>query len=107
MNKILAPVSLAIAALLPLPALAHSNVSLNIGVGIPGVVYAAPVPVYYAPPPPPVYYGYYAQPRVVIYPTAYYQNRVVYRDWGRAGYYGGGYGHGYHGRGDYDRGHHH
>jgi hypothetical protein len=62
--------------------LAHSNVSLSVGLGIPAPVYVAPAPVYYAPPPPPVYYyGYYQPAPVVFYGgSRHYDRRVVYRD---------------------------
>jgi hypothetical protein len=70
------------------PAARAGDWSLQIGIGVPGVVYAAPGPVYASPPvyysPPPAvyyrppYYGYY-HPR--YYPPAYYRAPVV-------GYYG-------------------
>lgn len=81
-KAVLASGALLLAALAPLPALAHTNVGLSIGLGVP--VYAAPAPVYYDyAPPPPVYYA--PAPRVVYRPgyyvpaaPVYYAPRVVY-----------------------------
>lgn len=71
------------AAVAPLPALAHTDVSLSIGLGLPPPVYVAPAPVYYAPPPP----RYYAPAPVAYYPAPYYyERRVVYVDRGPRGY---------------------
>lgn len=71
---------LGLAALLPLAASAHTDVSigLNLG-GYP--VYAAPAPVYYTPPQP----VYYAPPQPVYYSPApvYYGGNVSYYDGGR------------------------
>lgn len=84
---VLAGSAVALVALMPLTASAHTNVFLGIRVGgwpVPPVAVYAP-PVYYAPPPPPpVYYApaYYA-PRV-IYETprpVYYYYRGD-REWG-------------------------
>ncbi|MFT4047201.1 MAG: hypothetical protein QM661_10980 [Solimonas sp.] len=85
----IAAAGLLLAAVAPLPAAAHTQVSLNVGLGLPLVapVYVAPAPVYYTPPPP---------PPVVVYEPAYYGygpayayggRRVVYVDHGRR-YYG-------------------
>lgn len=72
--------ALLLATLSPLPALAHTDIGVSIGLGVP--VYAAPAPVYYAPPPPP---SYYYAPRVVYTqpyyaPAPYYAPRVYYRE---------------------------
>lgn len=77
---LLAGSALALAAMVPMAASAHTHVFLGINLG--GWLAPAPVevygpPVYYAPPPPPVYYtrpAYYA-PRVVYtepYPGYYH-----------------------------------
>lgn len=81
MKTMLTAVGLTIAALAPWPAMARSEVSVSIGLGIPAPIYVAPAPVYYAPPPPPPRY-YYAPRPVVVY-SPYYEQRVVYRDYGK------------------------
>lgn len=107
MKRFLVVAGLALTSLAPLSALAHSNVSLSVGLGFPAPVYVAPAPVYYAPPPPVYYYGAYQPAPVVVYRG--YDRRVVYRD----RYYGHGpraYGRDYrHDRrpDDHDRGHDH
>src|SRR3546814_1575728 len=50
MNRFLVIAGLALTSLAPLPALAHANVSLSVGLGFPAPIYVAPAPVYYAPP---------------------------------------------------------
>src|SRR3546814_5943181 len=67
MNRFLVIAGLALTSLAPLPALAHSNVSLSVGLGFPAPIYVAPAPVYYAPPPPVYYYGSYQPAPVVVY----------------------------------------
>jgi hypothetical protein len=78
---------------------AHTDVSIGLGVGLPGAYYA-PAPVYY--PPPPVY-----RERVYYEPApVYYAPRPVYYG---PRYYGPAYGRDVHyerdvyGRGGYDR----
>lgn len=86
---------LALAALTPMAASAHTHVFLGINLGglfgPPPPVEVYSPPVYYAPPPPPVYYA----------PPAYYPPRVVYgepetiyyyhrdHDWDRHGWHRG------------------
>ncbi|WP_430390738.1 hypothetical protein [Dyella sp. 20L07] len=76
------------------------HVSLNVGIGLPGVGvgYYAPAPVVYAPPPPPVYYApapvYYA-PAPAYYGPAVGATVIV---GGHPGYYHRG---GYYNRGGY------
>lgn len=99
MNRFLFISGLALASLAPLPVLAHSNVSLSVGLGFPAPIYVAPAPVYYAPPPV-YYYGGYQPAPIVVYRG--YDRRVVYRD--------RHYGHGprdyrHDRRADHDRGH--
>jgi len=85
MNKTLIALGIAVAAVMPAAAFAHTN--LSIGVGLGGPVYAPPPAVVYAPPPPvyvappPVYE--YETPAYVYGPPVVYGPNVEYR-----GYYG-------------------
>ncbi|MFM0625682.1 hypothetical protein [Paraburkholderia xenovorans] len=85
------------------------GVSVGVGIGVPGSVYAGP-PVIYAPPPviygPPVIFGPRPWPGYYRYPYWYGGYRGYYgRGYYGPGYYGRGYyGHGYYGRGYYGRG---
>ncbi len=69
---------LALAALLGLAGTcAQAGVNVNLGIGLPGVVYVEPAPVY-APPPPPVYVmprPVYAPRPVVVMPQPMYAPR--------------------------------
>lgn len=64
-------------------ALAGSNVSFGISIGVPAPVYVAPAPVYVAPPP--VYYAppprVYYPPVRVYYEPVYYGPVVKYKHW--------------------------
>jgi hypothetical protein len=69
----------AVTCLVPVAALAHTSVSIDLGFGFPA--YAA-APVYYAPPPPPpVVYAapVYYVPASVYYPAPAYGARAYYR----------------------------
>jgi hypothetical protein len=89
---------------------ALARVDVGISIGVPGVIYPAPVYVapqpVYVPPPPPVYYRpapvYVAPP--VVYPAPVYYRGGGGRYYDRGYYHGRGHGHGhYRGRGHGDR----
>jgi len=68
MMKLMRSVFVAGLAVLGLAGAAHAgNVSVSIGLGVPGPVYYAPAPVYYEPAP-----VYYSPPPRVVYQPAYY-----------------------------------
>lgn len=91
MKKIV-PFLVGAAALLGIATAAQAHVSIGVGIGIPGPVYAAPAyaapvyappPVVYAPPPPVIY----APPPPVVYaPPVYYRPWYPHRHW-HGGYY--------------------
>lgn len=97
----------ALAALISIGGARAANAGVSIGIGIPGIVFGAPVyaaPAYY-PPPPPVYYGYggygYGYGAPAYYGPAYYGPPAVggvyfesrFGNHGHRGYRGGGHRH--------------
>lgn len=72
-NKWVAAVVTGAALIAPLPSFAHTDLSIGIGLGLPG-------PVYYAPPPPPVV-EYAPPPAYYVSPPVVYGPRVIYRGW--------------------------
>lgn len=94
-------------ALLAVTFTAQAHVNVDIGIGIPGVIYAEPAPVYVAPPVYVVPQRVYVPRPVVVTPAPvyapYWRGRDYDDDQGERRWHGRGHGeHGEHGRRGHD-----